>query len=167
MDILISNLLSESIFYFGKGSNWKYANTRICVFSVWPLSEVKNWFQKQIWNENIHNYVLNFFEEVLVNILKSQKRIFHRIFKKWFDLGMILFMTKKYSLKAKHPRICPSLGGSMPEAQIKQCPLRPSPKIVVFLQSFSQCWWKRPILEESLIKKTLLKQWIRLNFSPE
>ena len=27
MDILISNLLSESILDFGKWSNWKYANT--------------------------------------------------------------------------------------------------------------------------------------------
>ena len=32
MDILISNLLSKSIFDFGKWSNWKYAYTRIRVF---------------------------------------------------------------------------------------------------------------------------------------
>ena len=37
MDILISNLLSKSIFDSGKWSNWKYANTCNCVFSVWPL----------------------------------------------------------------------------------------------------------------------------------
>ena len=42
MDILISNLLSESIFDFGKWSNWKYANTCICVFSVWLVPKVKN-----------------------------------------------------------------------------------------------------------------------------
>ena len=35
MDILISNLLFKSIFYFGKWSNWKCTNTRICVLSVW------------------------------------------------------------------------------------------------------------------------------------
>ena len=34
MGILFSNLLLESIFDFGKGSNRKYTNTRICVFSV-------------------------------------------------------------------------------------------------------------------------------------
>ena len=61
MDIFISNLLSESIFDFGKWSNGKYTNTRICVFSVWPLPKVKNWFRKQIWNENVHISILNFF----------------------------------------------------------------------------------------------------------
>ena len=34
MDILFSNLLSESSLDFGKWSNWKHTNTRICVFSV-------------------------------------------------------------------------------------------------------------------------------------
>ena len=33
MDILISNLLSETILEFRKWSNGKYANTRICVLS--------------------------------------------------------------------------------------------------------------------------------------
>ena len=38
MDILISNLLSKSIFAFGKWSNWKYANTRIWVLlKFWYL----------------------------------------------------------------------------------------------------------------------------------
>ena len=54
MDIFISNLLLELIFDFGKWSNWKYTNMRICIFSVWPLPEVKNWFWKQIWNENVY-----------------------------------------------------------------------------------------------------------------
>jgi hypothetical protein len=35
MDILFSNLLSESILDFGKWWNGKFTNTRICVFSVW------------------------------------------------------------------------------------------------------------------------------------
>ena len=39
------------------------------------------------------------------------------------------FWQKKNSEKAKHPQICLSLGGSMPEAQIKQCPLTPSPTL--------------------------------------
>ena len=34
MDILISNLLSKSILDFGKWSNGKYTNMRICAFSV-------------------------------------------------------------------------------------------------------------------------------------
>ena len=42
MDILILNLLSESIFDFEKGSNWKYANTCICVFPFdqFPKSKI-------------------------------------------------------------------------------------------------------------------------------
>jgi hypothetical protein len=42
MDILILNLLSKLIFDFGKWSNGKYANTRIRVFLVRRLPEVKN-----------------------------------------------------------------------------------------------------------------------------
>ena len=45
----------------GSGQTENYANTRICVFSVWPLPEVENWFPKQIWNENVHISILNFF----------------------------------------------------------------------------------------------------------
>ena len=41
MGILFSNLLSESIFDFGKWSNLKYANMCICVLSIWPFPEVK------------------------------------------------------------------------------------------------------------------------------
>ena len=38
------------------------------------------------------------------------------------------FFAKKKSENAEHPKICLSFGGSMPEAQIKRCPLiRPLP----------------------------------------
>ena len=57
MDILILNLLSESILHFRKSSNGKYTNTRTCVFSVGPLSEVQNWFLKQIYNENVPIFI--------------------------------------------------------------------------------------------------------------
>ena len=73
MGILFSNLLSESIFDFKKWANLKYANTRICVFSVWPLPKVENWFWKQIWKANTNIYILNFFWRVSVDILKSQQ----------------------------------------------------------------------------------------------
>ena len=82
MDILISNLLSESIFDFGKGSNWKYANTRICVFSVWPLPEVENWFWKQIWNENVHISIVNFFVKSFGQYLNKSKYGFSIVFSK-------------------------------------------------------------------------------------
>ena len=118
MDILISNLLSESIFDVGKWSNWKYANTRICVFSVW-LPEVENWFRKQICNKNVHISILNFFFEEFRSLFwKVQKWISHCIFKKWFDRGRVYFLAKHFSEKAKLPEICLSFGGSMPEAQI-------------------------------------------------
>ena len=48
MDILISNLLSELIFDFGKWSNCKYANTLIRIFSVRPLPEVKKKSESRI-----------------------------------------------------------------------------------------------------------------------
>ena len=48
MDILISNLLSESILDFGKWSNLKYMYTCIRVFSVWPLPEVQNFCSKSL-----------------------------------------------------------------------------------------------------------------------
>ena len=51
------------VFDFRIGSNWKYANTCICVFSVWPLPKVKNWFWKQFWNKKVHITILNFFVE--------------------------------------------------------------------------------------------------------
>ena len=82
MDILISNMLSESILDIEKWPNGKYANTRICVFSVQPLPEVENWFRKQIWNENVLISILNFFLSVSVNISKSQKMDFPLYFQK-------------------------------------------------------------------------------------
>ena len=67
MGILFSNLLLKSIFDFGKWSNWKYGNTCICVFSVWLLPKVKNWFQKHIWKENAP-ISIQIFLRVLINI---------------------------------------------------------------------------------------------------
>ena len=77
----------------------KYA---FCVFSYWPLPEVKNWFRKQIWNKNVHISIQNFFWRVW-SIFKKKKWIFHCIFKKWFDRHRVFFFTKFLSEKAKHP----------------------------------------------------------------
>ena len=76
MAFLISNLVFESIFYFGKWSNGKSANTLICGFSI-----------------------LIFLWRVLVNFLKSQKMNFYCIFKKWFRLGRVLFLARKKIMK--------------------------------------------------------------------
>ena len=60
-------------------------NTQICVFaffSVWPLPKVQNLFQKQIWNENVHNSILKKnFEEFRPISKKVKKRISHCILK--------------------------------------------------------------------------------------
>ena len=53
IDLLISNLLSISIMDIGKWSNWKYTQIHIRVFSVWPLPQVHNWFQKHFWNKKV------------------------------------------------------------------------------------------------------------------
>ena len=62
-------------------------------------------------------------------VLKNgfKKWIFCCIFKMWFDRGRVSFLARKKSEKAKHPKICLSFVNSMPEAQIQQCPLIPSP----------------------------------------
>ena len=62
-------------------------------FLVGALSKVLNQFWKQFSNKVLYNYW--FFFCVLVTILKSQKLIFHCIFKKWFDLGWVYFWRKQ------------------------------------------------------------------------
>ena len=73
MDLFISKLLSKSILDFWKWSNWKYANTYLRVFTVWPLPEVQNWFWRQFWNEKVHISNVNFFCSVLTNNKKNWK----------------------------------------------------------------------------------------------
>ena len=71
MDIVISNLVLESILDFGKRSNWKYTYTRTRVFYVWPLPKVQNWYRKQIWNENVHISILKIFLKLFGQYLKK------------------------------------------------------------------------------------------------
>ena len=52
----------------GSGQTENYANTRICVFSVWPLPKVQNLFRKQIWNESVYILFKIFFWRVSVNV---------------------------------------------------------------------------------------------------
>ena len=106
LGILFSNLHWESIFDFRKWSNGKYTNTRICVFSVWPLPEVENWFRKQIWKENAHISIQFFFFEEFRSIFKKKvkKWISHRIFKKWFDRRRVFFFTKIFLKKPNTPK---------------------------------------------------------------
>ena len=62
----------------GSGQTENTPVTPIGVFSVWPLPEVRNWFQKQISNENVHISILIF----LGGALRSSQ-----IFvKNWFSI---------------------------------------------------------------------------------
>ena len=100
MNIFISNLLSESILDFRKWSNWKYAKTRICVFSVWPLPKVENWFWKQIWNENVYISISKIF-------FGAYRSIFEKFKKMYF------FLTIFFSEKAKYAPNMPRFGANM------------------------------------------------------
>ena len=65
-------------------------NTRICLFSVWPLPEVQNLFRKQIWNENDHILFLNFFFEEFRSISKN--------FKKWISHSIKKIVISKWPM---------------------------------------------------------------------
>ena len=121
-------LLSKLILDFGKCPNQKTHESESAGFLVRTLPVVRNQFWKQFSNKVLYNYCSKFFFGAFRSVFKKVKKwIFHCIFKKWFDLGRVLFLTKFFSEKAKHPKICLSFCGSMPEAQIKRCHLTPSP----------------------------------------
>ena len=111
MDILFSNLLLESIFDFGKWSNWKYANTHICVFSVRPLPEVKNLLRKLIWNENVHVTILKKNRERFGQYLKKSKMDISLYFQKviWQWQNFIFTNFSSSSETAKPLKIYPSI----------------------------------------------------------
>ena len=105
---------------------WKLHKYASCLFSVWPLPKVDIFFRKQICNEKVHISILNFFWRFLVNILKSKKNGFLTAFSK-SDSTWVEFFLQKKSKKAKHPGICPSFGGNMPEAQFWQVTFKDPP----------------------------------------
>ena len=83
MAFFISNLLSESIFDFGKWSNGKSAYTRICGFFVWPLPKVENLFRKANLKWKTPYFYSTFFvEEFLSIFLKNPKIDFPLYFQK-------------------------------------------------------------------------------------
>ena len=105
------------IFDLGKWLNWKYTYSCICVFSVWPLPEVENWFLKQIW----------------------KNRFFIFFFKLWIGRGGYIFSSKLFSEKAKHLRMCPSIDGNVGENWLRQGPIitRPYYKQPLYLLSWN------------------------------
>ena len=111
MDILISNLLSETILDFRKWSNGKHMYTHTCVFSVWPLPKVENWFRKQIWKDNTHNSIQKKNLKSFGHYLIKSKNRFPIVFSKCDLTGVgSNFGQKKNYEKAKHPQNMPKFG---------------------------------------------------------
>ena len=52
-------------------------------------------------------------------------------FQKVIQPGGGFIFGKKNSVKVKHPRICPSFGGNMPEAQFWQVPFKAPPYVLL------------------------------------
>ena len=122
LDCQYTSLSLVLVFFTDGKGHFYHWFTRICGFSVWPLPEVKNWFRKQTWNEKRHFSIL-FFLKSFGQYLKKSKSRFSIVFSK-SDSAWVLFLVKKNSEKAKHPRICFSFGGNMPEAQFWQVPFK-------------------------------------------
>ena len=90
MDIVISNLLTESISNVREVVKLKicnYAYLRILSLTISLSQKVKIW-------------------------------ISHCILKKWFDRGRVHFLAEKSFEKAELPEISVSFSGNMPEAQL-------------------------------------------------
>ena len=117
----------------GSGQN---ENTQIRIFVYFLF----DYFPKsKIYFESIFlkkwPYFYQFFLKEFRSVFKKVKNGFHIVFSKSDLTGVgSIFFLQKNTEKAKHPKICLSLRGSMPVAQIKQCLLTPSP-ILTWVQS--------------------------------
>ena len=115
---------------FSTSKSGQTENTQICVFVYFPFDHFpKSKIDSESrFEKRIPIFLFYIFLKSFDQYLKKVKQLIsHCIFKKWFDRRRVFFWTKFISGKSKHRQIFQSLGGSMPEAQIKQCPLTPSP----------------------------------------
>ena len=71
----------------------------VSAFSVWPLPEVANWVQKQIWNEKDHISLQNFCFRVFWTAKKNPYKLFSIVFSKSDLIGIGLFLSRKKILK--------------------------------------------------------------------
>ena len=95
-------------------------------FPVGAVLEAQNRIQNQFSFKVLYNYLSKKNSGVFQSINKKVKKMdLHCIFKMWFDQRRVYFLVKTNSEKAKHPRICPSFGGMMPEAQLRHAHLTP------------------------------------------
>ena len=80
------------------------------VFSIWPLPEVQKWFQKQIWNQNVHFSVLNFFLKRFGQYLKKSKNEFPIVFWKSDLTGIGSIFWRIFFWKSQTPQNMPKFG---------------------------------------------------------
>ena len=124
-------LLSKLILDFGKCPNQKTHESESAGFLVRALPVVGNHFWKQISNKVLYNYYSNFFFGAFWSVFKKVKKwIFHCIFKMWFGRGGYIFSSKFFSEKAKHLRMCPSIGGNVGETWLRRGPIITPPPIL-------------------------------------
>ena len=110
-------------------SKWKWKFV-FFYFFIWGLPEVQNWFWMQFFNQVLYYYYLKVFLWIISSkTIAFQKMDFPLYFQNVIWPGQGFFLSKRKSDKAKHPKICLKIGGSMPKAQIKRYPLTPSPII--------------------------------------
>ena len=121
-------VLSKTILDFRKCPNKKTHESESVGFLVWSLPGVQNCFWKQFLHKVLYNYYSEgFCGAFCLKKWRFKNWISHCILKMWFDHDKVTFLAKKKSAKAKHPKICVSIGVSMPIAQIKRCHWTPSP----------------------------------------
>ena len=114
----------------GKCPNQKMPEIESAGFLVWELPEFQNLFWEAVFNQVLYNYYSLFFcGGFCLKKWRLKKWIFHCTFKIWYDWGMVPFLAILFLKGQTAPKICLSFGDSMPEAQIKRCPLTPSPLI--------------------------------------
>ena len=102
-------------------------NTQIHVFAcflVRALPEVRDQIWKQFFDKVLYNYSSKFYLwSVSPQKMALKKMDFPLYFQKVIWPGRVHFLMKFFSEKSKHPKICLSFGGSMPETVPANPPL--------------------------------------------
>ena len=106
----------------------KYAY--LCIFRL-TFQSPKLILKADLKRESPYFYFKFVFKEFW-SIFIKKKWIFCCIFKKWFDRRSVFFLWNFFLKKPNTPKYALGLGGSMLEAQIKQC-LLPYLRIIIVM----------------------------------
>ena len=105
----------------GSAQTRKYALSLSCVFWLGHFPRSKISFESSFLIKCYIITDLNFFLGAFRSVFKKVKKwISHCIFKMWFGRGGYIFSSKIFSEKAKHLRMCPSIGGNVGETWLRQ-----------------------------------------------